>query len=204
MKPSEASKPGEPQPEELAQRFHEAYGRLAPNFGYRLRDGFDVPWAEVPEKNRQLMIAVCAELLREVVAKPGEPDWKHEWGTLKMLAIANADLQHAVSCMNRSCQRCNKLAKELEGEGVAKPGESRWISVQERLPDPETRLVYVAAIRENGAQMDGESFYSEEFGWNDVEDQGFMTPPVVTHWRPKPPLPDPPEELVRTNERTND
>jgi hypothetical protein len=49
--------------EALARRFHEAYERLAPQFGYETREASAKPWAEVPENNRQLMTAVCAELL---------------------------------------------------------------------------------------------------------------------------------------------
>lgn len=48
---------------ELAQKFHEAYERLAPQFGYETRKESAKPWAEVPENNRQLMTAVCAEIL---------------------------------------------------------------------------------------------------------------------------------------------
>jgi hypothetical protein len=49
--------------EALAQSFHETYERLAPSFGYETRKASAKPWAEVPENNRRLMIAVCAELL---------------------------------------------------------------------------------------------------------------------------------------------
>jgi hypothetical protein len=49
--------------EQVAQRFHETYERLAPDFGYRTREASAKPWTEVPEQNRAPMIAVCAELL---------------------------------------------------------------------------------------------------------------------------------------------
>lgn len=52
-------------PEQLAQRFHELYEALAPQFGYETRKASAKPWAEVPENNRSLMIAVCAEILKE-------------------------------------------------------------------------------------------------------------------------------------------
>lgn len=39
--------------EQLAQQFHEAYERLAPMFSY----------SEVPQNNRELMMAVCTEIL---------------------------------------------------------------------------------------------------------------------------------------------
>jgi hypothetical protein len=49
--------------EDLARRFHETYERLAPSFGYETREASAKPWSEVPENNRNLMIAVCAEIL---------------------------------------------------------------------------------------------------------------------------------------------
>ncbi len=51
-------------PADLARRFHETYERLAPSFGYDTRPDSAVPWDEVPERNRNLMIAVCAEVAR--------------------------------------------------------------------------------------------------------------------------------------------
>jgi hypothetical protein len=51
--------------EALAQRFHETYERLAPEFGYKTREASAKPWADVPDQNKQLMISVCEELLRE-------------------------------------------------------------------------------------------------------------------------------------------
>jgi hypothetical protein len=59
---------------QLAERFHEAYERLAsqlpdpPLPGFiglaKTREETAVPWAQVPERNRTMMIEVCAELLR--------------------------------------------------------------------------------------------------------------------------------------------
>jgi hypothetical protein len=59
-----------PTPEELARAFHETYERLAPKFGYETRRESAVPWEEVPEANRKLMIAVCEELVDRVLATP--------------------------------------------------------------------------------------------------------------------------------------
>jgi hypothetical protein len=53
----------------LARAFHESYERLAPDFGYRTREASAKPWDEVPEANRQLMTAVCAELLERGVVR---------------------------------------------------------------------------------------------------------------------------------------
>jgi hypothetical protein len=54
--------PGFVRAERLAQQFHEAYERLAPQFGYQTREASAKPWADVPEPNRSLMIAVAAEV----------------------------------------------------------------------------------------------------------------------------------------------
>ncbi len=56
------------EPETAAQRFHEAYERLAPSFGYTTREASAVPWADVPAQNKALMVAVCAEILPEIAA----------------------------------------------------------------------------------------------------------------------------------------
>jgi len=63
-------------PSVYAQRFHEAYERLAPTFGYETRPESAVPWDEVPEENRQLMIAVCAVVLADLTA---ERERAHQW-----------------------------------------------------------------------------------------------------------------------------
>lgn len=50
-------------PEDLARLFHETYERLAPEFSYETRPDSAVPWEAVPERNRALMVATCAEVL---------------------------------------------------------------------------------------------------------------------------------------------
>lgn len=57
-------------PDDLAQEFHERYERLAPAFGYKTRQQSRVPWRQVPERNRRLMVAVCRELLAEYSMRP--------------------------------------------------------------------------------------------------------------------------------------
>lgn len=51
----------------IAQEFHEAYERLAPQHGYRTRRESAVPWREVPTQNRNLMVAVVFDLLKRKV-----------------------------------------------------------------------------------------------------------------------------------------
>jgi hypothetical protein len=60
--------------EQLAQFFHESYERLAPQFGYKTRKESAKPWADVPEQNRKLMTAVCAEVLTQAAAQLAEKE----------------------------------------------------------------------------------------------------------------------------------
>lgn len=53
-------------PEALARLFHETYERLAPVYGYK-RTGAR-PWDDLPPANRELMVAVCAEVLNHLHA----------------------------------------------------------------------------------------------------------------------------------------
>jgi len=58
--------------EEVARAFHEAYERLAPSFGYETRPESAVPWEQVPENNRRLMIAVASEVTAAIRARLAE------------------------------------------------------------------------------------------------------------------------------------
>lgn len=51
--------------DQLARLFHETYERLAPTFGYETRKASAVPWDDVPDQNKRLMVAVASEVLRE-------------------------------------------------------------------------------------------------------------------------------------------
>lgn len=52
--------------EQLAQKFHETYERLAPQHGYKTREDSAVPWENVPQKNKMLMIAVCEVIIADL------------------------------------------------------------------------------------------------------------------------------------------
>lgn len=56
--------------EYVARLFHETYERLAPKFGYETRKASAVPWGQVPEQNKTLMIAVAGEVLKELCKRP--------------------------------------------------------------------------------------------------------------------------------------
>lgn len=55
--------------ERIAKAFHDAYERLAPEFGYVTRKPSAVPWEDVPEANRKLMIAVVEEVVSPLLWK---------------------------------------------------------------------------------------------------------------------------------------
>lgn len=73
-------------PDELAQRFHEAYERLAPSFGYETRRESAVPWAQVPENNRRLMTATVLEAVRPLMDRIREME--DEIGRLRSWELA--------------------------------------------------------------------------------------------------------------------
>lgn len=50
---------------ELAKRFHELYEELAPLFDYKTRRASRTEWSNVPQNNKDLMIAVCIRILEE-------------------------------------------------------------------------------------------------------------------------------------------
>lgn len=50
--------------EQLARLFHETYERLAAEHDYETRSESAVPWEQVPEKNRRLMVATAAEVMQ--------------------------------------------------------------------------------------------------------------------------------------------
>jgi hypothetical protein len=54
------------EPETLAQAFHENYERLAPEYGYKTREASAVPWDEVPDNNKRLMVATARAALAAV------------------------------------------------------------------------------------------------------------------------------------------
>lgn len=67
---STAGKPADDAAEQIARAFHEAYERLAPGFGYKTREASAVPWADVPDQNKNLMVAVAAALIADGTITP--------------------------------------------------------------------------------------------------------------------------------------
>jgi hypothetical protein len=53
----------------IAVAFHSTYERLAPDFDYKTREASAKPWAQVPENNQRLMVAVVQDLLDRGIIK---------------------------------------------------------------------------------------------------------------------------------------
>lgn len=86
--------------ESIAKAFHDTYERLAPSFGYSTRKSSAVPWEEVPDNNKALMIATVREVMNSSLP---EPDDTHRTVTLRIPkdmtvgeAIAEAILEETV------------------------------------------------------------------------------------------------------------
>lgn len=55
--------------EHVAKAFHESYENLAPKFNYETRKASAVAWDDVPENNKQLMIAVVESLINDGIIR---------------------------------------------------------------------------------------------------------------------------------------
>ena len=132
-------------PEGLARLFHETYERLAPEFGYETRTASSVPWENVLEPDRSLMVAIAAAVLatldRKRYARSRRPD-SREGNTMSrttesVLGHVQAERSMQVERYgwrrdaNLSDQEWNKLIRER----LTKTGSTRYI-----------RLVQVAAL----------------------------------------------------------
>lgn len=59
--------------EDIARHFHETYERYAPKYNYTTSPETAVPWQNVPENNKKLMIAVAAHMA-DYILRPGATD----------------------------------------------------------------------------------------------------------------------------------
>lgn len=102
------------QARELAQRFHETYERLAPSFGYETRKESAKPWSEVPDQNKRLMIAVCAEILPALSRTPDTvcPQGEGVRETFESIAAWCEETFGPVE-YGRIAERANEEMKEL-------------------------------------------------------------------------------------------
>jgi hypothetical protein len=63
--------------EKIAREFHREYEKQAPRHGYETREASRKPWSAVPERNRELMVAVVRELMGRGIIYPGPWLEKH-------------------------------------------------------------------------------------------------------------------------------
>ena len=77
------------QAEKLAEFFHKTYEAFAPMFSYKTREASAVPWKDVPENNRNLMIVVCDHILGKKI--PQLPSGKELTKLVRKYADSQCD-----------------------------------------------------------------------------------------------------------------
>ena len=85
--------------ETLARDFHDTYERLAPQHGYETRRESRTTWEQVPENNRSLMVAVCAEIhARHIAAQAAEHEKALAELRLAAIDAGNCYAQDRILC----------------------------------------------------------------------------------------------------------
>lgn len=81
--------------ERIARAFHGVYETLGPEYGYESRPESRVPWAEVPEKNRALMVGTARRLIETGVIAAGQPQpHREEVADLQRFRYEGGDLDY--------------------------------------------------------------------------------------------------------------
>jgi hypothetical protein len=123
--------------ERLAKLFHDEYERLAPEYGYKTREASAVPWNDVPENNRNLMIATVKSVITEagLMCVPEDlGDLRDEYHSINELyefrKMYNAALFNEWSVSGK--YSVHKSKKHHDGEDCFGGG---WFIVVAMLPD---------------------------------------------------------------------
>ncbi|GAA1026862.1 hypothetical protein GCM10009557_06080 [Virgisporangium ochraceum] len=132
--------------EAIARAFHEAYERLAPSFGYETRKASAVPWADVPEPNRQLMTAVAAEIAPLVAAKP----IRERDSLARRLGIRYGELEEARTALRQAHDELDQLSRRPSTADQRK-AEAALIDAWPNLADDPVHVEQLAAIALNAA-----------------------------------------------------
>ena len=149
--------------EELAKKFHEIYERLAPDFGYSTRKASAVPWEDVPEANKKLMIAVCSEIEIAATERAEAAELKLEELGIQYNAMNEAHLAKLEEANNQIAD----LKEQL-----------RWRKYPEEKPEKNCQFVAVKIQRYDNA-------YEDIMSWNgDGEDDENWSEMGVIEWRP--------------------
>lgn len=96
--------------EEVARQFHEAYERLAPNYGYETREASGKPWEEVPINNRQLMMAVAEEVMLPLIHQAEQEAIKNTLLTFYEVMMENETNEDSIRLIEH---RLANLDKEI-------------------------------------------------------------------------------------------
>jgi hypothetical protein len=77
-----------PHAERIARLFHETYERLASEFNYETRKASAVPWEQVPDNNKRLMVAVAAEVAAALPTPPAEASAREVLAALRDIGVS--------------------------------------------------------------------------------------------------------------------
>lgn len=98
-----------------------------------------------------------------------------------------------------------KMAFEDGYQAGVEAAQPKWISVEERLPEPhtdvlliahgwESRLVYIGKLQRLESEKSWlTGIVSKASEWT-VYDFSYIREPIVTHWMPLPSMPEPQKE----------
>ena len=98
-----------------------------------------------------------------------------------------------------------KIAFEDGYRAGVEAAQPKWISVEERLPEPnttvlliahgwESQLVYIGKLEKVESEKSWlTGLVSKASEWT-VYGFSYLKEPIVTHWMPLPSMPEPPEE----------
>ena len=91
--------------DELAEKFHECYERLAPQFNYETTQASRTDWANVPENNKKLMRAVCKEVVADTITQLKA---ENEHLTKILDAFSDGEKIHILEVENKKLKAENK------------------------------------------------------------------------------------------------
>jgi len=147
--------------ERTARQFHEAYERLAPLFGYKTREASAKPWEEVPEQNRDLMRAVCAEVLASLPDEPTQPS------AALLEVVRHFTRHHGEHCACIGCESLASLPQEPTQPSTAlvEQLERLMAEADARFGTTHVRYEHLRAMRDAAASLPQQPDTERERQW---------------------------------------